>query len=122
MNAETVAEIIRDFIDGEYADFHEANISARAEGDSVVISVGVVEQPTRRFRAVLVETDENGDPIANEHLGAAFYAGRADMLRRVLDEAETFRGLMKRRRYFNNANGVRRFVDYLRKQLGEEAP
>ncbi|MDG4792716.1 hypothetical protein [Micromonospora sp. WMMD1082] len=50
-----------------------------------------------------------------------FAAGQADMLRRVLAEAEEFEARMKRRRYFNNAKGVRRFADHLKAALAGEA-
>ncbi|MEU7570283.1 hypothetical protein [Micromonospora sp. NPDC049240] len=45
---------------------------------------------------------------------AIFEAGKAEMLRYVLSEADIFRDLMKRRGYINNANGVRRFVQHLK--------
>lgn len=43
----------------------------------------------------------------------AFEAGKAEMLRLLLAEAEEFRAAMKRRRYFNNANGVGRLIAHI---------
>jgi len=50
-----LAQEIALFLDGEYLDGAEANINARAEGGQVVFSVGVFEQPTKYYRAALVE-------------------------------------------------------------------
>lgn len=119
MKAAELAQTIALALDGEFFESGAVFINASADGESVVIRTdpgeGDEEQTERprRFRAVLVEIEE-GDDVSD------FGAGRAHMLREVLADAETFEGLMKRRRYFNNANGVRRFVEYLRQRYGQE--
>lgn len=42
--------------------------------------------------------------------------GREEMLADVLSQAAGFRDKLRKRRYTNNANGVQRFIDYLKEE------
>ncbi|MFD6638343.1 hypothetical protein ACFWDN_21280 [Micromonospora chalcea] len=112
MSAAELAETVRDHLDGEYTE--TAFLSARlGELGEVLVTVEDAETSERKtFAAVLVEVAD-GDTVSD------FGAGRAHMLREVLAEAEEFEAAMRRRRYFNNANGVRRFVAHLKARLAE---
>ena len=47
----------------------------------------------------------------------AYKQGKQDMLDVLLAEAADFRDKLNQRRYFNNANGVTRFINHVVKEI-----